>query len=688
MNADQDHATDPVRKEVIANLAAQPLGDGTVADLALPGEFLGRVADRVLRSSFEERFRAVVADGATPSPVSEQSGAPGIVAPMVVGRGRVSDSLAQARRDLREECPRLRNFTAPTGNTYAEGARATVADSPTPEVSRIVRQGLARDGLLATLVHAIAALKQTQAVHGNGVAVHLRHAGMPVDLLSHFAVGAAAASGSDILHYIVDRLTAGDAPGSLASNLSATPMTFRQCGEDRFEASTESGDADLEMVRLQATGTGYWGGVGAGGSLDVIRQMVSHLPDVEFLVSIEESHADAFRRVASGWALGRPDRLRIIPESLTVAQWAQDNGKAGAVEGRGGPQRAVLVPRYASRGEERSIHVPGESLLADGLRDAGLVVRHSPLLFQGGNTLVIREGATGKRVVITGEAEVYRNIGLGLSREQAAEALRIEFGADRIEVLPAASFHIDFELSVHTSGRETVVLMNDSAAATALVLSAGLGVLQRSGILNAAQARRAREDLVAERAAGFLSVVGGAVYARRDESGRWSESFANLFAAGKADSGMGNFQRFMLSMDLVAGAAARSGALDPRGLPPSDAAYLRSFERRDSDRTAIRARCEELGWRVVAVPGLSEEAKSLCPINGVRDRTRFLMPAYGGLYAPLDAAAGSVVRRALGPAVTVLPVLCGESQRRSGGVHCAASAFSGLSSGGLGRVGA
>jgi hypothetical protein len=49
-----------IEMEVRENVLNQPLGDGTVADLALPEEFLSRVADRIVRSSFEERYRIVV----------------------------------------------------------------------------------------------------------------------------------------------------------------------------------------------------------------------------------------------------------------------------------------------------------------------------------------------------------------------------------------------------------------------------------------------------------------------------------------------------------------------------------------------------------------------------------------------------------------------------------------------------
>jgi hypothetical protein len=55
--------------EVVANVQSQPLGPGTVADLALPDELLRRIADRILRRSFEESFRVVVAD----PPAAEQA---------------------------------------------------------------------------------------------------------------------------------------------------------------------------------------------------------------------------------------------------------------------------------------------------------------------------------------------------------------------------------------------------------------------------------------------------------------------------------------------------------------------------------------------------------------------------------------------------------------------------------------
>ena len=45
-----------------------------------------------------------------------------------------------------------------------------------------------------------------------------------------------------------------------------------------------------------------------------------------------------------------------------------------------------------------------------------------------------------------------------------------------------------------------------------------------------------------------------------------------------------------------------------------------------------------------------------------------------GLPLPRDAAK-SAFEKALGPEVTVIPILCGETQRRAGGLHCSTGVY-------------
>ena len=75
------------------------------------------------------------------------------------------------------------------------------------------------------------------------------------------------------------------------------------------------------------------------------------------------------------------------------------------------------------------------------------------------------------------------------------------------------------------------------------------------------------------------------------------------------------------------------------------------------------------------VPSLGEGERGLNALNGIHDGVKYLMPACGGLYAGVDRAAAEAIRAGLGPETVVVPVECGESQRRSGAVRCAASAY-------------
>ncbi len=78
----QDATTPPaepevsVEDEVLANLRALDLGPVKLEALAMPDDYLRRVATRVIQSSFEERFRIVVAD-----PKPQQDGQPAVIVP-------------------------------------------------------------------------------------------------------------------------------------------------------------------------------------------------------------------------------------------------------------------------------------------------------------------------------------------------------------------------------------------------------------------------------------------------------------------------------------------------------------------------------------------------------------------------------------------------------------------------------
>ena len=83
------------------------------------------------------------------------------------------------------------------------------------------------------------------------------------------------------------------------------------------------------------------------------------------------------------------------------------------------------------------------------------------------------------------------------------------------------------------------------------------------------------------------------------------------------------------------------------------------------------------GLEIVLVPSLPQGSRGIDYLNGVHDPGRYLMPAWGGLFEPLDRAAEDAFRRGFGPGIDVLPILASESQRRGGALHCSISVLPG-----------
>lgn len=71
----------PVEAEVRENILNQQIGPATVRDLDLPEPFLQRAADRVIRESYQDRFRRVVVPGNDPneSRTDDKNASPNVV---------------------------------------------------------------------------------------------------------------------------------------------------------------------------------------------------------------------------------------------------------------------------------------------------------------------------------------------------------------------------------------------------------------------------------------------------------------------------------------------------------------------------------------------------------------------------------------------------------------------------------
>jgi hypothetical protein len=355
----------------------------------------------------------------------------------------------------------------------------------------------------------------------------------------------------------------------------------------------------------------------------------------------------------------RDVRVTVHRSPLPVAQWTQDNQKFGFA---GGTVRRI-VPRYPTRGEDGATFVPGEAVW--GCLDADAVQSH--LLFQGGNLLCVRDGRRGENVLLLGEVEVHRNVALGLSRAQVLEAFRIEMGVDRCVVLPASSFHIDFEVCVRTIDAAPVAFVNDAETARRIILSCGVDALQRGGVLTESDAQAARRALTERNGKELVNLVGRGLIGQSLNFGVYPERLADKFSTGPADSGTGNLLLFLYAMDSVLSLALADAevSLDRPG------GYVRAIRRDAAVRAELQEQIRQLGWRTINVPGISNGQRGITYVNGIHTPPSYWMPTWGGLYAPLDDAAAASFRAALGPAIPIVPIRTSETQRRGGGLHCA-----------------
>jgi hypothetical protein len=587
---------------------------------------------------------------------------------------------------LHEGRPALRGFRArilhhePTWNPGGAWPMSMPGDEhshPAWKSADLVAHRLAGDGVLATLAQVlqiwiVEAPTGLREAFEHSKLDSLRSSGLPVDLFSCFAPADSGSSDPEAVVELIERkLESGETTAAIRAELARIPFRFR-ASVPGFRACSDSGEDDIDLVRVQLTSGTYWSGVGDGGSVDLVRQLVTLLPDARFVASIEEKHVDEFLATAADWPIARPDRFTLAPESTPVAQWAQDDAKVGVVAGSGGRASEVvtLAPRYASRGEDGATFVPGETFLIEGLAATGQHVAQSPLLFQGGDLIVARHPRTGERTLLVGEAEIYRNTALGLTREQVLDAFRIELGVDRCVVLPAASFHIDYEVSVRAVRGDLVAFVADTPAAARIAFDCGLSALEEHGRLDHADALSAREKLAQGRVHDAVEIASRALVPAMKGPGRFDESLARELSLSAADSGVGNLETFLLALDLLAGETMRAstGALDP-----NTAAYLESFRRRDADRAALVKTLADLGWKIVRVPTFSDGERGINHLNGVHARGLYLMPAHGGMYERLDAAAAAAFASALERDVKVIPVIASESERRSGAVRCSVS---------------
>jgi hypothetical protein len=287
--------------------------------------------------------------------------------------------------------------------------------------------------------------------------------------------------------------------------------------------------------------------------------------------------------------------------------------------------------------------------------------------------MVIDAPGADRRTLFLGESELYRNTAMGLTRIQVEEAFRIEFAADECLILPVASFHIDFDLTVRHHAGRALIFVNDPIPAAQLVVTQAMTALIRQGALEAGAAAQWQRLASENRWDLLAAAMSGWIDGRRDGTGRCRADLLTWFAGPECDDAQANLRLCLLSLDLLASAAEVGDGLE--AVDELRGRYHDALRHVLRGNREQRLLLESRGFDLVPVPSFPDLANGMNYLNALHDRDRVLMPAHTGFYANLDEAAMAAYRRALGPAVEVIPIPSVGALQQYGAVHCAASAY-------------
>lgn len=649
-------------------------GAGIVLNLDLPRSFLERPAGRALRYSLRGKFRHVKPDAAP------KTAAPGEALPawVTVRESAVAPATVEGWAEWRPTVPLTRGFMAPLFNLGEAYAADRTLSAPVGERAKAYTEGqafvaerLARDGLIATTMNVMLRVKRPWLAGESLNLGELKWCGIPVDLLDCFTI-----EGQPATAHIASWIQKGAPPDGITTGSRGAVFSYRPTCPG-FELPVADGTEDPGLIRLQFSADAAFREPGDGGQIDVARQLAANLAQTPMLMSAEQRSLqkikDALGAAFKGVSRSTPVVLAGTP--MLMSPWAQDNAVAGRVSAASANTAVTIVPRFASINEQSSQFVPGDSLVFESLRSADSLVGQiyqSRLLFQGGNIIAIPDPTNGQRMLLVGEAEIYRIRALGLSGDQAAAALGVEFGAGRVHILPAVSFHIDMELTVRKVGDSLVACINDEKAASLLIFRAGADAMAKAGMIRPdhhARIVKAAEAGEGEELAVAVSLVWDAIVANLDADGFIGEKIKGALGASETGRGAGTVERLLLAMDQIDSYNLADDKLVTRNTEDWFKRYIVSLRQRTAERAEFVKHLEKIGLKVVRVPSTSEDNLSTNTINGIQTKSAYFMPAFGGIYAPLDEAAAKQIGAAFG-GVKVVPISCGAVQEKYGGLHC------------------
>ncbi|MGA1867325.1 MAG: hypothetical protein ACMUJM_02145 [bacterium] len=450
-----------------------------------------------------------------------------------------------------------------------------------------------------------------------------------------------------------------------------------------FKLLPENGVGKIYAFRLQIPSIHYITGPGDGCAIDIVRQLLLTTNDELFLISLSPDNIIPFNEMIQLWRVFVPERILLLEDETVSSQWAQDNCKPGALYNAQGEflEYVTLIPRFASAGEKYSEYRPAESFIFDQVQGAGWHVVQSPLLFQGGDIIPVRNMETNELLVFVGEAEVARNKELGLSEEEVLQAFGREWGADRIEVIPSLSFHIDLEMSFRWHKREMIAYVNDSLSAARLIIKSGIKRLYSCNLLTGQETEQLlywlehsfQEDQM-------IQILWDKINELFLKDGRFSGDTVELFKVSEEEVGDLNFSRFLLALDIVT-ASQKEGEqfwrkLKDHYLGEGALSYFASLLEREQKRNVLKNQLLMRGMKVIPLPSISHEELSLNYLNAVHDLGAVYLPSFGGLFQELDEKVIEIIKNSLGNTVKIHLIRNSQTQFDCGGIHCSLSTYS------------
>lgn len=672
----------PELEDYARSLEATRLGPITVRHLNLPPIFLDRIAGRSLRAHYRlERYGL-----RSGTELLEQRPLPTLEAnleeegePATAGaRVRLTtvelppEALAPWRR-VRQGMPESPSFKAPLGSDAPDPTMDLPDDPELLPTARLVARSLPSDGLVQTALLAILNAPQLEWTTGDEpktLNLELcRRLGLPADLLAMFEI-----DGRSVTLALAEWRSAGCPPDQISRIANAADFAFQPTAPG-FTIFGEDGGGEVAALRGQLRIGRASADPDFGSPVDILLAMraenvicaigAPEVADLRRSAAAVRSNEDQEKNPGPG----RQTTLTLVPVPFPMGQWGRDNAVVGLAPSASDDMQLVavhLLPRYASINEHISTFLPAESLVFAYLEEAIGPCRQSPLLFQGGNLLAATQPATGERLLFIGEAEVHRNVGLGLSREQVLNAFRIEFGVDACIVLPAVSFHIDMEMTARAVGDELHAHVLDDQEGAQLILDAGLRRLGRRNAIDPPTIDEWRTALAGDDPSIALAGIRSrlAPWARAADAipmSSWEDE-SQPAALARLDAA-----RFIAAADTLL-AAQPVGVRTRLAADARESRYLDSIAHRLDERSELIASLKAAGLIVHTVPGLGDDQFPVNPLNALQLTDAVYVPIIGD--GGLDQAALGAFRRVYGPSVDVRGIPSSVGQGMYGGLHC------------------